>query len=227
MSFAALSGFNARTLLYLPGLDGTARLLHRQPGLQRDYEVVCQPYPQDRPQTYASLANLAVAALEARRTPQQPRAVVLAESFGGGVALTLALRRPDLIERLVLVNTFAYFPRRWLIWLGSRFGPLLPARPSHPYSRPIRGVFFFGPDIPAEERAAWWERTCDVPMRGFGYRLRIIADLDLRPQCAKLNCRRWCSSRRTTAWCHRRPGAIWHTGCRTPSCCSFASAMQR
>src|SRR5260370_9127958 len=95
--------FTARTLLYLPGLDGTQRLLHRQPGLHAAYDVVCQPYPQDEPQTYDSLAGLAAAALWACRTPEHPRAVVLAESFGRGVALTLALRRPELSERLVLV----------------------------------------------------------------------------------------------------------------------------
>jgi pimeloyl-ACP methyl ester carboxylesterase len=174
--------FTARTLLYLPGLDGTARLLHRQPALHAAYDVIGQPYPQDEPQTYDSLAGLAAAALEARRTPAQPRAVVLAESFGGGVALTLALQRPDLIERLVLVNTFAYFPLRWLIRFAARFGPLLPAKPSHPLTRPLRGFFFFPPGTPPAERAAWWERTADVPMRAFGYRMRIIAGLDLRPQ---------------------------------------------
>ena len=65
--------FTARTLLYLPGLDGTARLLHRQPDLHARYEVVCQPYPQDRPQTYDGLADLGITALEARRTAEHPR----------------------------------------------------------------------------------------------------------------------------------------------------------
>jgi hypothetical protein len=77
---AGLAAFAARTVLYLPGLDGTARLLHRQAGLHAAYEVVGVPYPQDRPQSYAELTDLAVAALEGRLKPGQ-RAVVLAESF--------------------------------------------------------------------------------------------------------------------------------------------------
>jgi pimeloyl-ACP methyl ester carboxylesterase len=174
--------FTARTLLYLPGLDGTARLLHRQPGLHEAYDVACQPYPQDGPQTYDSLTDLAVAALEARRTLEQPRAVVLAESFGGAVALMLALRRPELIERLVLVNTYAYFPRRWLIRLVSGLAPLLPPRPGSPLTRPMRGVFFFAPEIATAERTAWWDRTADVPLRTYGHRTRLIVGLDLRPQ---------------------------------------------
>jgi pimeloyl-ACP methyl ester carboxylesterase len=181
-----MNPFGARTLLYLPGLDGTARLLHRQPGLHARYDVVCQPYSQDEPRTYAGLADLAAGALEARRSPEHPRAVVLAESFGGGVALMLALRRPELIERLVLVNTFAYFPRRWLIRLAAYFGPWLPARPSPPLTRPLRGFFFFAPETPAAERTAWWERTADVPLRAYGHRTRMIADLDLRPHLHKI-----------------------------------------
>jgi pimeloyl-ACP methyl ester carboxylesterase len=183
----AVAPFAARTLLYLPGLDGTARLLHRQPGLHQAYDVVCVPYPQDdERQSYAGLADLAVAALEARRTPEWPRAVVLAESFGGAVALTLALARPELIERLVLVNTFAYFPRRLLIELVSGLAPWLPPRPGSPLTRPVRGIFFFAPEIVAAERDAWWERTADVPLRAFGNRTRLIVGLDLRPELHRI-----------------------------------------
>ena len=97
-------------VVYLPGLDGTGRLLHRQADLHEQYDVRCIAYPQDQPQTYESLANLALSHLEGAGG-----GIVLAESFGGAVALTLALQRPDLVQRLVLVNTFAYFPRRLIV----------------------------------------------------------------------------------------------------------------
>jgi pimeloyl-ACP methyl ester carboxylesterase len=168
-------------LVYLPGLDGTGRLLHRQPGLHDQYEVHGLAYPQTAPHTYAELAAGAIRYLEARGP-----GIVLAESFGGGVALTAALSRPDLIRRLVLVNTFAYFPRRLLIGLAARLGVWLPDRPSHPLTRGVRGLFFFAPDIPAAERAEWWERTADVPMRAFGLRFRLIAGLDLRDRLASI-----------------------------------------
>ena len=167
-------------LLYLPGLDGTGRLLHRQPRLHEAYDIRCVAYPHHPPQTYEELADLAASHL-----PDGP-ALVLAESFGGAVALTLALRRPDLVTRLVLVNTFAYFPSRILIKLAAAAGRFLPARPSNPATRGIRGLFFFSPDIPSPERDAWWERTADVPMSAFGWRLRLIADLDLRPRLAQV-----------------------------------------
>jgi pimeloyl-ACP methyl ester carboxylesterase len=117
-----------QALVYLPGMDGSGRLLHRQPRLFEDYEVHCVAYPHHRPATYEELADLGAAALESS-SGRRP-GVVLAESFGGAVALTLALRRPDRVERLVLVNTFAFYPRRAVIEFAAWLGPLLPAKPS-------------------------------------------------------------------------------------------------
>jgi pimeloyl-ACP methyl ester carboxylesterase len=170
-------------LLYLPGLDGTGRLLHRQPGLWRDYHVECVGYPQEEARTYEQLADLAAARIEGAGGGP---AVVLAESFGGAVALTLALRRPELVERMVLVNTFAWFPARLRIGLAAWLGRFLPSRPSPPSSRPFRGLFFFAPDIPSAERNEWWERTANVPMRAFGHRFRQIGRLDLRPRLKEI-----------------------------------------
>src|SRR5262245_43409448 len=102
-------------VVYLPGLDGTGRLLHRQPGLHAGFRVDCVSYPQDRFATYEELADLGA---ELIRSAGGRPAIILAESFGGAVALILALRHPQLVERLLLVNTFAWYPRRLLIFLG-------------------------------------------------------------------------------------------------------------
>src|SRR5262249_27463815 len=53
-------------------------------------------------------------------------------------------------------------------------------------SRGFRGWFFFAPEIPPAERDEWWQRTADVPMRGFGYRMRLIQGLDLRPRLGEV-----------------------------------------
>lgn len=172
------------TLVYLPGLDGTGRLLHRQPALYERYRVECVAYPQDRPTTYSELAELG--AERFRQAGGRP-GIVLAESFGGAVALNLALAHPELVERMVLVKTFARYPERIRIAIASLLGRFFPAKPSHPATRSIRGPFFFAPEIPAAERQEWWERTADVPMRAYGYRLRLIAALDLRKQLSSIS----------------------------------------
>jgi pimeloyl-ACP methyl ester carboxylesterase len=169
-------------LVYLPGLDGTGRLLHRQNALHEQYVVHCVRYPQHSPNSYTELARLGIDALE-RTGP----GIVLAESFGGAVALTLALARPELVRRMVLVNTFAYFPRRPLIHLVAGVGRWFPHKPSHPITRGFRNLFFFSADIPPGERTEWWDRTADVPMSAYGDRLRMITTLDLRPRLAAVH----------------------------------------
>jgi pimeloyl-ACP methyl ester carboxylesterase len=172
-------------LLYLPGLDGTGRLLYRQRALHERFDVHCVSYPQDRLLGYEELADLGAEALEQR--PGNRPAVVLAESFGGAVALMLALRRPDLVERLILVNTFAYFPRRLWLNISILASQFFPNRPSHPATRIVRGPFFFSPDVLPNDRDEWWDRTADVPMRGYALRLQVIAGLDLRARLCDIH----------------------------------------
>src|SRR5437870_2581539 len=124
-------------------------MMNRQRRLLDEFDVHCVDFPHERLSSYAELADIATDAL-LRTTAGRP-AVLLAESFGGAVALTLALRRPDLIERLVLVNTFAYFPRRLWLYLANLVGGYFPNRPPHPSTRLIRRPFFFAADVPAED----------------------------------------------------------------------------
>ncbi|MFL5338816.1 MAG: alpha/beta fold hydrolase [Gemmataceae bacterium] len=163
-------------VVYIPGLDGTGRLLFRQPRLHAEYDVRCISHPQDSTHTYADLVANAAKPLE-----ESGGGIVLAESFGGAVALRLALERPELVRRLVLVNTFAWFPRRAYIEPLAWFGPLLPAKRSHSASRSFRSLLFFSPDIAAADRTKWWDLTADVPLSAYGRRFGLIAGLDLRP----------------------------------------------
>jgi pimeloyl-ACP methyl ester carboxylesterase len=149
--------------------------------LYERYTVRCVSYPQDDRHTYADLEARVIQYL-----CDTGPAVVLAESFGGAVALMAALQRPDLVRRLVLVNTFAWYPRRLFIGLMGLIGPRLPMKPSHPATRRLRGLFFFGPRIPVVEQDVWWDLTADVPMRVYGHRFRLLAGLDLRPRLAEI-----------------------------------------
>lgn len=168
-------------VVYLPGVDGTGRLLYRQTRLRSEFTLRCVSYPQDDTHTYADLVALGVRALE-----ETGPGVVLAESFGGAVALMVALARPDLVRRLVLVNTFARYPRRLFIDVAGLFGPLLPNRPPLAASRGLRGLIFFGRGIPKADRAAWWEQTADVPMRVYGHRCRLLRGVDLLPRLGEV-----------------------------------------
>ena len=168
-------------LVYLPGIDGTGRLLHRQPGLFEEYDVRCVNYPQLQPNTYEELVALGEAELG-------DGGIVLAESFGGAVALMLALKRPELVRRLVLVNTFAFYPRRPLIRLLAILGRYLPKRPSSVWTRGLRGILFFPPNTSQSEQDAWWDLTADVPMWTYGMRMALLANMDLRSRLNEIRC---------------------------------------
>jgi pimeloyl-ACP methyl ester carboxylesterase len=168
-------------VVYLPGIDGTGRLIHRQVELQEKYALHCVSYPQDIYHTYADLVTQGL-----RELYRTGPAVLLAESFGGAVALLLALERPDLVRRLVLVNTFAYYPRRLVIDFLALIGRWLPDRPAPVSTRRLRGYCFFSSCTPKREHDLWWKLTSDVPMQAYGRRFQLISQLDLRPRLHEL-----------------------------------------
>ena len=176
---AQKAGSAPRTLLYLPGIDGTGRLLFSQPTLQTQFHIVPVSYPQDRHHDYRDLVDLAVKALASYAS-----AVVVAESFGGAVGLMLALTHPARVEELVLVNTFAWYPRRLWIDGASWVGGSLPGWPASRVGQPIRSYFLFDPEVPLPIRQEWWRRTADVPLSALAHRVDLIRRLDLRSQLA-------------------------------------------
>lgn len=105
----------------LPGLDGTghySRLL--EDALSPHGEVTSLSYPCDTPLDYEALA-----ALVASKLPRE-RHVVVAESFGGPLALMLAARPPPGLAGLVLASTFACIAwpfKRVLLALAERVPP--------------------------------------------------------------------------------------------------------
>jgi len=51
-------------VVYLPGIDGTGKLLYRQERLNAEFSVRCVSYPQDDTHAYADLVHLGICALE-------------------------------------------------------------------------------------------------------------------------------------------------------------------
>jgi pimeloyl-ACP methyl ester carboxylesterase len=86
----------------------------------------------------------------------------------------------------VLVNTFAYYPRRLFIDPLAITGPWLPRKPNLQATNSLRGFFFFGPGIPKALQNEWWGKTADVPMRAYGHRFTLIANLDLRARLPEI-----------------------------------------
>lgn len=78
---------------------------------------------------------------------------LLGESFGGLLAAAVAAERPDLVDRIVLVNPATSFPRS--VW--PTLGPLLPSVPT---VRPEPAAVLSVQGKAATQHAVYWKQCC-------------------------------------------------------------------
>lgn len=104
-------------VVLVPGMNGTGELFYRQvPRLERSYRVATYSLREDADSLEILAADLAqVIDVVA---PVERRATVIGESFGGAVALTTALRYPERISALVVLNSFPHFGPQVRLQLG-------------------------------------------------------------------------------------------------------------
>jgi pimeloyl-ACP methyl ester carboxylesterase len=109
-------------------MDGTGQLLRSQTrGLERAFDVRCLAIPADDLTGWEDLAAAVTNLVKTELQERPSRTVYLCgESFGGCLALKVALRSPELFSRLVLVNPATSFNQRpWLRW-GAQMNRWLP-----------------------------------------------------------------------------------------------------
>lgn len=93
-------------LIMLPGLDGTGNLLQLpKENLKEYFDTRIISYPHNEELTYFELANHIEKLL-----PKEENFYLLAESFGGALALELAIRKPLQVKGLILSATFSKNP---------------------------------------------------------------------------------------------------------------------
>jgi pimeloyl-ACP methyl ester carboxylesterase len=113
---------NYPLFVFLPGMDGTGQLLRSQTaGLEVAFDVRCLAIPADDLTNWEDLAQTVVNLIEEEIKKQPNRSVYLCgESFGGCLALKVALTSPKLFDRMILINPATSFPQRpWLEWGGK------------------------------------------------------------------------------------------------------------
>jgi pimeloyl-ACP methyl ester carboxylesterase len=102
---------HAPLFVYLPGMDTTGKLLHAQLGsLEKSFDVRCAAIPVENCQGWDALAQQTVNAIERERQQRPQRQVYLCgESFGGCLAMKVALNWPGAIDKLILSNPASSF----------------------------------------------------------------------------------------------------------------------
>jgi pimeloyl-ACP methyl ester carboxylesterase len=167
-------------IVYVGGVEGTGRLFYKQAeDLARDHTVVS--FAMRSTGSYAMDELVEDLAWVVGQTVAGP-ATFLGESFGGLLTLAAALTRPELFERMILVNTFPYFFQRVRITLGVSLMTLVPRPLMRAHRTRAARHFLFSSDVGEEDRVRFRELTTAVEHEGYVSRLRIIRATDLRPR---------------------------------------------
>ena len=178
-------------LVYIPGIDGSgALLLGNEAVLERAFRLVTLRHLSEESAAcrerdhYAALASDVVAVLD---TLGIARAVLVAESFGGAIALRCALDHPERVAALGIVNSFAWFPKRASLALGRVFAPLV-LRPVFDWFRPrIAPWSLFGKLREADALRRFAGVRGVYFDRGYRRRLAMIQGLDLRDELHRID----------------------------------------
>jgi len=108
--------------VFLPGMDGTGQLLRSQTaGLEVAFDVRCLAIPPDDLTNWDELTKQVVELIAVELENNRDRSVYLCgESFGGCLAMKVAIASPDLFDRIILVNPAPSLHRRsWLNWASE------------------------------------------------------------------------------------------------------------
>lgn len=176
--------------VFLPGMDGTGELLRTQTsGLGKGFNVRCLAIPPDDLTSWDGLAEQVIELIQAELTHAQAQAPVYlcGESFGGCLAIKVALKAPDLFARIILVNPASAFRRRaWVKW-GAQAVQWLPS-PIYRLSSAGLLPFLAAPHrMASEDRQALLETMTRVPQRTSVWRLALLNEFDvLEPELSEL-----------------------------------------
>lgn len=171
----------APLFVFLPGMDGTGRLFRAQTAsLEAAFDVRCLVIPPDDLTSWEELTEQTVRLIEAEMWKEGERQVYLCgESFGGCLAMKVAMRAPHLFKRIILVNPASSFSRRpWIYW-GTQVTKLLP---EPLYRLSCVGLMPFLASlgrIDSENRQALLEAMLSVTQESSIWRLSLLHQFDI------------------------------------------------
>lgn len=173
-------------LVLVPGMDGTGRLFYRQvPLLARRYRVATYALRDDADRMAVLVEDLARLLRSALPSGEETPTIVVGESFGGAVAMSLALAHPELVAALVVINSFPRFlPQRDLrlaIWAVQAMPWQAMAVVRRLTASRLHSRFTHRSEI-----RRFLELTAGTSRDGYLSRLRILRDYDVRGRLPEL-----------------------------------------
>lgn len=167
--------------VYLPGMDGTGQLLRSQTaGLEVGFDVRCFAIPRKDLTSWDVLTNSVLDLIHAELEKSSHRSVYLCgESFGGCLAMKVAIKAPQLFKRIILINPASAFGLRPLLNWASQITYLVP---SGLYDLGALGLLPFLASLPRISRSDRHEllRTMrSVPPETVHWRLSLLREFEI------------------------------------------------
>lgn len=169
--------------IFLPGMDGTGELLRSQTeGLESAFDVRCLAIPADDLNSWEVLTEKVVELIKLEVGKHSRRSVYLCgESFGGCLAMKVALHSPDLFDRIVLINPASSFNQRAFLSWGAQLSSWVP---DFIYKTSAIALLPFlcalGRTSPSDRRALL-DAMRSVPPKTVTWRLSLLNDFDIEP----------------------------------------------
>lgn len=165
-------------LVLVPGMDGTGELFYRQlPLLQRAYRVATYAL-RDSAAHMDDLVGDLSDIVDAVAGPAGS-VVVVGESFGGALALSFALARPERVRALVVLNSFPYFAPQFRLKLAILALSVLPWGLMGAVRR-LTAFRLHSPQTHRDEIRRFIELTRAATQEGYRNRLKALTAYDVR-----------------------------------------------
>jgi len=113
--------------IYLPGMDGSGKLLQNQRPLREYFEIRCFSFTQEKAMNWDIFVSKITKFLEGELKLYSYNQIYLCgESFGACIALKLIEHIPRLFDKVILINSASSFYRRNWLNVGSYITRFMP-----------------------------------------------------------------------------------------------------
>ncbi|MDJ0555760.1 MAG: alpha/beta fold hydrolase [Microcoleaceae cyanobacterium MO_207.B10] len=162
--------------VFLPAMDGTGKLLRSQASqLSKAFDIRCLTIPPNDISSWDQLVEETIALIKIEKEAQPKRPIYLCgESFGGCLALKLAVGASELLDKLILINSASSLREQPLVRWGSYLTQWLP---SYLYQLSVTGLLPFLAAlgrIERDERQALLEAMQSVSQQTSIWRLELM-----------------------------------------------------
>jgi len=165
-------------LVLVPGMDGTGQLFYRQtPSLAESFRTATYALRSDA-RTMDTLVDDLGRVVDTA-APDARRAIVVGESFGGALAMSFALARPEQVSALVVLNSFPYFAPQLRLRL-ARYGLALLPWGAMSLIRRATAFRLHSAHTHREEIRRFMELTASADREGYINRLQLLMSYDIR-----------------------------------------------